>query len=165
MARRRTAVSADDAALNAGIERFNADPVASAYADLHYRPSGLLQRPLVTLHTTGDPVVPYRDELIYFTRAAFLGTEDKLTALPVARAGHCAFKPPEVAGGLAALLLKADSDLVLALLDPLRALHGIVDADIGRAGSPSWCGIGRSWIGSRANSASSRRPGMSRPMA
>ena len=34
-------------------------------------------------------------------------------------------------GGLAALLLKADSDLVLALLDPLRALHGIVDADIG----------------------------------
>ena len=123
--------SADDAALNVGIERFDADPAASAYADLHYRPSGLLQRPLVTLHTTGDPAVPYRHELIYFTRAAFLGTEDKLTALPVARAGHCAFKPQEVVGGLAALLLKADSDLVLALLDPLRALHGIVDADIG----------------------------------
>jgi hypothetical protein len=57
--------SADEAALNAGIERFAADPVAAAYADLHYRPSGLLQRPLVTLHTTGDPGVPYRHELIY----------------------------------------------------------------------------------------------------
>ena len=90
--------SADDPALNVGIERFAADPAASAYADLHYRPSGLLQRPPVTLHTTGDPVVPYRDELIYFTRAAFLGTEDKLTALPVARAGHCAFKPQEASG-------------------------------------------------------------------
>jgi pimeloyl-ACP methyl ester carboxylesterase len=123
--------SADDAALNAGIERFDANPAASAYADLHYRPSGLLQRPLVTLHTTGDPGVPFRHELTYFTRAALLGTEDKLTVLPVDRAGHCAFQPQEVIGGLAALLLNADSDLVLALLDPLSALHGIVDADIG----------------------------------
>jgi pimeloyl-ACP methyl ester carboxylesterase len=123
--------SADDVALNAGIERFDADPAASEYADRHYRPSGLLQRPLVTLHTTGDPGVPYRHELIYFTRTAFLGTDDKLTVLPVDRAGHCAFKPQEVIGGLAALLLNADSDLVLALVDPLEALHGIVDADIG----------------------------------
>jgi hypothetical protein len=123
--------SADDAALDAGIERFDADPAASAYADLYYRPSGLLQRPLVTLHTTGDPGVPYRHELVYFNRAALLGRDDKLTVLPVNRAGHCAFKPKEVIGGLAALLLRADSGLVLALLDPLEALHGIVAADIG----------------------------------
>jgi hypothetical protein len=123
--------SADDAALNAGIERFDADPAASVYADLHYRPSGLLQRPLVTLHTTGDPGVPYRHELIYFNRAALLGTDDMLTVLPVDRAGHCAFKPQEVVGGLAALLLNPDSNLVLALLDPLNALHSIVAADIG----------------------------------
>jgi hypothetical protein len=83
------------------------------------------------MHTTGDPLVPFRHELIYFTRAAFLGTDDKLTVLPVDRGGHCAFKPQEVVGGLAALLLNADSDLVLALLDPLNALHGIVGADIG----------------------------------
>ena len=69
------------AALNVGIERFDADPAASEYADLHYRPTGLLQRPLVTLHTTGDPGVPYRHELIYFNRAAFLGTDDKLTSI------------------------------------------------------------------------------------
>ena len=123
--------SADDAALNAGIERFAADPTAAAYADLNYRPSGLLHRPLVTLHTTGDPGVPYRHELIYFMRAALLGTDDQLTVLPVERAGHCAFEAQEVVGGLAALLLNADSDLVLALMDPLEALHGIVDADIG----------------------------------
>jgi pimeloyl-ACP methyl ester carboxylesterase len=123
--------SVDDAALNVGIERFDADAAASAYADLHYRPSGLLQRPLVTLHTTGDPGVPYRHELIYFNRAALLGTDDQLTVLPVDRAGHCAFESQEVVGGLAALLLNADSDLVLALVEPLEALHGIVDADIG----------------------------------
>jgi hypothetical protein len=128
--------SADDVALNAGIERFDADPAASAYADLHYRPSGLLQRPLVTLHTTGDPGVPFRHELIYFNRAALLGTDDMLTVLPVDRAGHCAFKAQEVVGGLAALLLNADSGLALALVDPLKALHGIVDVDIGAGRLP-----------------------------
>jgi pimeloyl-ACP methyl ester carboxylesterase len=128
--------SADDASLNAGIERFDADAAASAYADLHYRPSGLLQRPLVTMHTTGDPGVPFRHELIYFNRAALLGTDDRLTVLPVERAGHCAFKAQEVVGGVAALLLNANSDLVLALLDPLEALHGIVAADIGTGRLP-----------------------------
>jgi pimeloyl-ACP methyl ester carboxylesterase len=123
--------SVDDAALNAGIERFDVDPAASTYTDLYYRPSGLLQRPLVTLHTTGDSGVPYRHELIYFKRAALLGTDDKLTVLPVDRAGHCAFKVHEVVGGLGALLLNSDSDLALALVDPLEALHGIVDVDVG----------------------------------
>ena len=123
--------SVDDAALNAGVQRFDADPAASAYADLYYRPSGLLQRPLVTLHTTRDPGVPFRHELIYFNRAALSGTDDLLTVLPVDRAGHCAFKAQEVVGGLGALLLKSDSDLVLALVDPLKALHGIVDVDVG----------------------------------
>jgi len=122
--------SDDDAALNAGIQRFDADPAASAYANLYYRPSGLLQRPLVTLHTTRDPGVPYRHELIYFNRAALLGTDDKLTVLPVDRAGHCAFTAQEVLGGLGALLLRADSHLVLALVDSLETLHGIIDVDI-----------------------------------
>jgi pimeloyl-ACP methyl ester carboxylesterase len=123
--------SADDTALNAGIERFDADPAASEYANLHYRPSGSLQRPLVTLHTTRDPSVPFRHELIYFNRAALLGTDDQLIVLPVDREGHCAFTAQEMLGALGALLLKLDSDLVLALVDPLEALHGIVDVDIG----------------------------------
>jgi pimeloyl-ACP methyl ester carboxylesterase len=119
--------SDDDAALNAGIQRFDADPAARAYANRFYRPSGLLQRPLVTLHTTGDPRVPFRHELIYFKRAALLDTDDLLTVLPVDRAGHCSFTAQEILGGLGALLLKADSDLVLTLVDPLEALHDIVD--------------------------------------
>ena len=86
----------------------------------------------MTLHTTGDPAVPYRHELIYFKRAALLGTDDLLTVLPVDRAGHWAFEAQE----LAALLLNADSDLVLTLVDPLQALHGIVDVDVGAGRLP-----------------------------
>lgn len=90
----------------------------------------MLQRPLVTLHTTRDPGVPYRHVLRYFSRAALLGTDDLLTVLPVDRAGHCEFRAEEVLGGLGALLLKADSDLVLALVDPLETLRDIIDVDI-----------------------------------
>jgi hypothetical protein len=35
-----------------------------------------------------------------------------------------------VLGAFGALLLKADSDLVLALVDPLETLHDIIDIDI-----------------------------------
>jgi pimeloyl-ACP methyl ester carboxylesterase len=123
--------SQDDAALNAGVERFDADPAASAYADRYYRPSGLLERPLVTLHTTRDPGVPYRHELQYFSRAAFLGRDDHLTVLPVDREGHCAFTPEEVVGGFGALLLKSNSDLAVALVNPLEALHDVIDVGTG----------------------------------
>jgi pimeloyl-ACP methyl ester carboxylesterase len=123
--------SKDDASLNAGVERFDADPVASAYTHRYYRPSGLLQRPLVTLHTTRDPGVPYRHELRYFSRAALLGTDDLLTVLPVDRAGHCEFTAEEVLGGFGALLLKSDSALVLALVGRLEALHDIIDVGAG----------------------------------
>jgi pimeloyl-ACP methyl ester carboxylesterase len=123
--------SKDDASLNASVERFDADPAASAYTHRYYRPSGLLQRPLVTLHTIRDPGVPYRHELRYFSRAALLGTDDLLTVLPVDRAGHCEFTAEEVLGGFGALLLQSDSDLVLALIDPLEALHDIIDVGAG----------------------------------
>jgi pimeloyl-ACP methyl ester carboxylesterase len=123
--------SDDDAALNAGVERFDADHVASAYARRYYRPSGLLRRPLVTLHTTRDPGVPYRHELLYFNRAALAGKDDLLTVLPVEREGHCAFTAEEVVGGFGALLLKSDNDLATALVDQLEALHGIVDVGAG----------------------------------
>lgn len=130
--------SGDDAALNVGVERFDADPAASAYTRRYYRPNGMLQRPLVTLHTTRDPGVPYRHELIYFKRAALLGTDDLLTVVPVDRAGHGEFTAEEVLGGFAALLLQADSDLVLALMEPLETLRGIIDV-----GSDVGAGTGR----------------------
>jgi pimeloyl-ACP methyl ester carboxylesterase len=123
--------SEDDASLNAGVERFDADPAASAYTRQYYRPSGLLRRPLVTLHTTRDPGFPYRHELNYFNRAALLGRDHLLTVLPVDREGHCEFTAEEVLGGFGALLLKSESDLVSTLVDPLEALHGIISVGAG----------------------------------
>lgn len=123
--------SKDDAALNAGVERFDADPDAAAYTRRYYRPHGRLRQPLVTLHTTQDPVVPHRHETAYFRRVALSGRSDQLTVLSVERAGHCAFTAAEVIGGLAALLLKAGSELSPPLVDSLETLRGVVDVGPG----------------------------------
>src|ERR1041385_8088329 len=49
----------NDALLNQKVQRFSADPVAAAAIAAHYETSGKLKMPEVTLHTTGDPIVPY----------------------------------------------------------------------------------------------------------
>jgi hypothetical protein len=71
------------------------------------------------------------------------------------------FTAKEVLGGFGALLLTSDSDLALALADPLEALHEISMSVRGLAESPSSWRIKRSssWMSSRMSSASSTMPG------
>ena len=62
--------SSDDEALNAGVERFTADPDAVARLAYDSDLSGLIVLPTVTLHALHDPVVSYRSEAVY---AAIVG--------------------------------------------------------------------------------------------
>lgn len=57
--------SSDDEALNAGVERFAADPDAVARLAYDSDLSGLIVLPTLTLHALHDPVVSYRSEAIY----------------------------------------------------------------------------------------------------
>jgi hypothetical protein len=57
--------SSDDEALNAGVERFTADPDAVAQLAWDADLSGLIVLPTVTLHALHDPTVSYRSEAIY----------------------------------------------------------------------------------------------------
>lgn len=98
--------SLNDLALNRGVERVSADPAALAWVRTWYQPSGHLQNPLVTLHTTLDPVVPYSHERIYAARALLAGSASNLTVLPVQRYGHCAFELNEILAGFGWLLLR-----------------------------------------------------------
>ncbi|MFI5960393.1 alpha/beta hydrolase family protein [Cryptosporangium sp. NPDC051539] len=63
--------SHDDEALNAGVERFDADPTARR--DLSYDSdlTGLVSAPVLTLHAIGDPQVFVENEAAY--RATFRG--------------------------------------------------------------------------------------------
>jgi pimeloyl-ACP methyl ester carboxylesterase len=96
--------SFDDAALNAGVERVQADGRAQSYMRRHYQTTGELERPLVTLHTTLDPVVPFAHEAIYTDLVTSAGSSAFLTSLSVERYGHCNFTAEEVLGAFLLLV-------------------------------------------------------------
>jgi pimeloyl-ACP methyl ester carboxylesterase len=81
--------SSNDTLLNQNVERFTADPTALANV-VPYETSGNLTIPLVTLHTTLDPVVPFWHEKMYKAKAHPTG-KGKLTQIQVNAYGHCAF--------------------------------------------------------------------------
>lgn len=95
--------SDDDTALNAGVARFTADEQALANMAGSYETAGRLCAPLVTLHTTLDPVVPYWQAERYGQKVAAAGSTACLQQTPIVRYGHCAFQPLEVLAAFNAL--------------------------------------------------------------
>jgi hypothetical protein len=107
---RRYSGSNDDAALNADIARF--EPTADPARVVTLQTSARLQRPLVTIHTTGDPIVPIWHEALYRRR---LSLRSRLfnTALTVERYGHCNFTDAEVLAAFAVLVLEVSGQNLL----------------------------------------------------
>lgn len=97
-----------DALINSRAERVVAEPAALAELEAHYQTSGRLDQsasggarvPLVSLHTTADPLVPQQHAEAYAARVRAAGSADDHYAVPIERYGHCAFTPAEVVGAL-----------------------------------------------------------------
>jgi hypothetical protein len=105
--------SADDAALNAGVERFQftADTARLAAS---LQTSARPERPLVTMHTTGDPIVPVSHQSLYRSRLSFL-RRFLHTPFTINRYGHCKFTDAEVLAAFAVLVLKVSGyDLLVS---------------------------------------------------
>jgi hypothetical protein len=98
--------SSNDLLLNIKVHRFSADSAALKAIAAGYQTTGKLKIPLVTLHTTGDNVVPFVHELLYGGKVALNGSLNNYVGLPVVRYGHCNFTPTEAVIGLWVLLLK-----------------------------------------------------------
>jgi pimeloyl-ACP methyl ester carboxylesterase len=94
--------SSNDAALNAGVARFHADPAALTALE-RFETSGDLDVPVVTMHTTGDPIVPFGQLSLYTAKVSAVGQRAELTEIPVERFGHCTFEAAEVFGGFSTL--------------------------------------------------------------
>ncbi|HEX2928633.1 MAG TPA: alpha/beta hydrolase, partial [Candidatus Binatia bacterium] len=103
--------STNDAALNAQVERVEADGRARAYVRRFYQPIGNLQRPLVTLHNTFDPVVPFQHEVNYGNLVAQKGKSAFLSVIPVPIYGHCNFTTQEVVQAFALMVQQAEAQL------------------------------------------------------
>jgi len=96
--------SADDAVPNQAVMRYRADRNALASIEAHYQTTGRLKTPLVTLHNTLDPVVPYEHALLYGDKVTDAGASGLYTHIPVESYGHCNFNTVEIMGALNALL-------------------------------------------------------------
>ncbi len=96
--------SDNDLRLNMGVERVRAKWRAKQYIRKYYKPTGDLQKPLVTLHTTKDPIVPYRHELLYALRTFAKGNGTNLVSLPAFSYGHCSLTPEQVLGSFGLLV-------------------------------------------------------------
>jgi pimeloyl-ACP methyl ester carboxylesterase len=113
--------SSDDVALNSGIQRFTFTASLSALQELET--TGHLSRPLVTIYTTGDDIVPIWQQSMYRNKTLSSLTSFLLySGITVSRYGHCTFTPEEVLGAFALLVLKATGqNLILtqhALTEP-----------------------------------------------
>lgn len=71
--------------LNAVVERYKALPQARKYLRENYEPRGNPRIPVVTLHTTLDPQVPFRHQASYAARS----DSPNLVQFSVERYGHC----------------------------------------------------------------------------
>lgn len=88
--------SKEDLRLNLFVKRYDADPAAVTEMIANYQTTGKLRVPLVTMHTTGDPIVPYWHETLYNAKVLLNGSLRHHINLPVLRYGHCAFNQNEV---------------------------------------------------------------------
>ncbi|MGD9900387.1 MAG: hypothetical protein AB7T22_14780 [Calditrichaceae bacterium] len=98
--------SENDLLLNMNIGRFKADESAVTEIEARYQTSGELINPLVTMHTTGDPIVPYWHEPLYNQKIFQSGSARQHFNIPVFRYGHCNFQMSEVIAGFTLLILK-----------------------------------------------------------
>ena len=98
--------SDNDFLLNLRVKRYRADLRALQAIEADYQTSGRLARPLVTLHTTGDPIIPYWHERVYSLKTLLGGSGLLHANLPVFRYGHCRFDPAQVLIGFGLLVLE-----------------------------------------------------------
>lgn len=103
--------SEDDEQLNRDVQRFSADQEAIDTMLASYQPTGVISVPIVTLHTTGDPIVPYWHATNYLSTTMSTYTSPMHHPMPpVERYGHCTFTQTET--------LAAFDQLVAMVADP-----------------------------------------------
>jgi len=91
--------SNDDVALNDGVVRIASDPADPAALEAilrPYEPTGRLIHPLVTLHNTGDFVVPYWHVPMYQEMVTQAGSDHLYRHFVSDAHGHCEFNALEV---------------------------------------------------------------------
>lgn len=91
-----TGSDVEDARLNRKVERFEGDPNLLAVLDAQFQTTGNLARPLFTVHTINDQIIPFWHETLYQTKVINEGSSALYQNIPINRFGHCNFTLEEV---------------------------------------------------------------------
>ncbi len=78
----------------------NRSYLAGTYVARYYEPTGNLKIPVLRMHTTRDPSVPYRHETVFAQKVLDAGASAMLRTRPINRFGHCTFNTNEMVGAL-----------------------------------------------------------------
>lgn len=84
------------------------DPAVLPEIAANYTTSGLLTRPLVVMHTDGDPIVPVWHTILYEGKVAAAGASSNLVVMRIPRYGHCNFTPQEAVTGFMTMIQMAN---------------------------------------------------------
>ncbi len=106
--------------LNARVQRFTADPQAIAEATVQFGTNGMVREPLVTMHTAGDPIVPFWHEQLYRQKIAENGNLFLFNHIPVGRYGHCNFTKDEVLQAFELMVAKVLAKELLSIPVPVK---------------------------------------------
>jgi hypothetical protein len=107
-ARAGLSLAADLATLNRA-PRISADPAAVRYLARNLTFTGRPATPLLTIHTTGDALVPVQVERAYADAVHRSGRDRSLRQVFVHRAGHCTFTTGEMLAALQAVQQRASA--------------------------------------------------------
>jgi hypothetical protein len=90
--------------LNDNVSRLDGDQAAINYYDHNYTPSGRIGVPVLTLHTTRDPAIPFSHETVFGATVAGAGRASLLKQVQIDRWGHCTFTNAEVQAAFGSLV-------------------------------------------------------------
>jgi pimeloyl-ACP methyl ester carboxylesterase len=93
----------DDLTALAAAPRITADPTAVGYMSRNISFTGRLSKPMMSIHTTGDPQAPVQVEQAYAEAANDAGRSRLLRQAYVHRAGHCTFTAGEMVAAVRTL--------------------------------------------------------------
>lgn len=101
-----------DALLNFVAQRFTADPAAVAEMASAYTTSGVLEIPLVNMHTTGDQQIPFFHQALYRWKVMAQQSTANHIRIPIDRYGHCNFTVTEILIGFGLMVNMATGDVL-----------------------------------------------------
>lgn len=121
--------SHDDAALNAGVQRFAADPAALARLAYDADLSGLIVAPTLTIHGKYDPTAFVSNQAAYHDQVEAAGRAELLVQTFTDEAEHSALNAPEYVAVFAAMMkwldqgTKPDARSVAMLCEEARSRY------------------------------------------